>query len=81
MHWVKKVKYLDHYRLELTFNDKVKKVVNLEYIANRKDNIFSPLRDIEFFKQVTLDDGPTSICWPNGADICPDVLYDLKDDR
>lgn len=75
------VKYIDHYRLELTFKNKVKKVVNLENIVNQPNRIFLPLRDIEYFKMVSLDDGPYSICWPNGADLCPDVLYNLKDDN
>lgn len=81
MHWINQVKYLDHYKLELTFNNNEKKVVNLEYLVNQPDNMFSPLKDVEYFKRVFLDDGPYTICWPNGADICPDVLYNLKDER
>jgi hypothetical protein len=40
---------------------------------------FEPLKDIDFFKKVSLDDEkyPLSICWPNDADICPDVLYEM----
>jgi hypothetical protein len=50
--------------------------------ASRVSNEFQkahPLRDLGYFKRVSLDDSehPMSICWPNGADICPDYLYEL----
>jgi hypothetical protein len=28
------------------------------------------------FKKVRVDDSQYTICWPNGADFCPDVLYE-----
>jgi hypothetical protein len=35
--------------------------------------IFAPLRtNPEMFRQVHVDDG--TLVWPNGADLCPDVL-------
>lgn len=41
-------------------------------------NMFLPLRDIEFFKKVKCEDG--TIVWPNGVDLCPDVLYKCSKD-
>jgi hypothetical protein len=35
--------------------------------------MFEPLKDPEFFRQVTVELGTVS--WPNGADLDPDVLY------
>jgi hypothetical protein len=36
--------------------------------------MFEPLRDPEFFSRVGLDEFGV-ICWPNGADLAPDALY------
>lgn len=72
-----KVEYLDDYRLKLVFSDKKTKVVDLSNLIQEGGYYFTPLLDIEFFKEVSLDDEkyPLSIRWPNDADICPDVLY------
>jgi hypothetical protein len=76
---VKKVQYLDGYRLKLLFSDKKTKIIDLSNLVKKGGFYFEPLRDIEFFKKVSLDDEkyPLSICWPNDADICPDVLYEM----
>lgn len=76
---VKKVEYIDSYRLKLLFSDNKEKIVDIEPIINKSKGLFHPLRDTEYFKKVSLDDAqyPLSICWPNGADICPDVLYEI----
>lgn len=76
---VKKVQYIDGYRLKLLFSDKKIKIVDLSNLVKKGGFYFEPLRDIEIFKQVSLDDEkyPLSICWPNDADICPDVLYEM----
>jgi len=39
--------------------------------------VFSPLREPDFFRQVTVNSEIGTICWPNDADLCPDVLYAL----
>jgi hypothetical protein len=71
------VEYISGYKLKLTFGNKETKIVDLtERIKNAK-GIFLPLRDLEFFKKVSVDDCQLSIFWPNGADICPDVLYEI----
>ena len=73
LHTVKKVEYLDGYRLRLHFNDKKIKVVDLENMMKKAKNMFLPLVDTNYFKKVKCDG--TTICWPNGVDLCPDVLY------
>ena len=72
---VKEVEYIKDYQLKLTFSDKTVKIVDLEKMIKKSRGIFSPLQDLNYFKKVSLDDCHVSICWPNGADICPDVLY------
>lgn len=74
---IKKVEYVAGYKLRLLFSDKTTKIVDIEPIIRKSKGLFHPLKDINFFKKVSLDDSqyPLSICWPNGADLCPDVLY------
>ncbi len=72
-----KVEYIAGYKLKLTFGNKETKIVDLsEKIKNAK-GVFLPLKNLEFFKKVAVDDCQLSIFWPNGADICPDVLYEM----
>jgi hypothetical protein len=37
--------------------------------------VFGPLENAEFFRQVAVDPELGTIVWPNGADICPDLLH------
>ena len=78
LHTVKKVKYLEGYKLELIFNDGKTKVVDFEYRLRNAKNMFLPLKDIDYFKKV-LSDG-TTLVWPNGLDLCPDVLYEIGEE-
>lgn len=75
MHFVKKVKYIESYKLAITFEDDKKKMVDLsEHIGN---GIFKKLRDISYFKTVKFDEDLDTIVWDNGADISPDFLYEI----
>lgn len=38
--------------------------------------IFEPLRDERAFRQVRVNREIGTIVWPNGADLCPDVLFE-----
>jgi len=72
-HKIKKVEYLDGYKLKLHFEDKSVKIVDLEAMLKKAKNMLIPLIDLDYFKQVKIDG--ITICWPNGVDFCPDVLY------
>ncbi len=72
---VTKLSYLDEYRLNLTFNNNVVKIVDLCHELDGE--IFAPLTDIAFFRQVYLNEETGTIEWPNGADFAPEFLFDI----
>lgn len=73
MQTVASVRPLGDYRLEVSFDDGTSGVVSL------KDRLFGPmfepLRDPAMFQQVSVDEFG-AVCWPNGADLAPDALYE-----
>ena len=73
---VKSVEPLEKFRVRITFQNDVKKEINLEKFL--RGEIFEPIRkDPNVFRSVKVVGG--TIGWHNGADIDPDVLYyDLK---
>jgi hypothetical protein len=75
LYTVKKVEYVEGYKLKLLFNDRRVKMVNLENMLKNAKNMFVPLMDVDYFKKVKCDG--ISIYWPNGVDLCPDVLYKM----
>lgn len=72
---VKKVEWISDYKLKIQFISGEIAEVDLAHILKHAKNMFFDLKDIEFFKQVSCD-GYT-IYWPNGIDICPDLLYSM----
>jgi len=73
LHRVKKVEYLSEYKLKLQFDNGRIKIVDLEGMLKNGKNMFLQLVEINYFKKVECDG--YSICWPNGIDFCPDLLY------
>jgi len=67
--------YVSEYRLLLTFSDGSRKIVDM--MPYLKGEIFEPLKDVNVFKTVRLNEVFHTIEWPNGADMCPDVLYEI----
>lgn len=69
------VQYLQGYKLQLTFNTGMMKRVDLQ--DELEGDIFEPLRDLNVFKQVTIDPDMHTIVWPNGADFAPEFLDEI----
>lgn len=69
------VTYLKNYTLRLKFSDGSVKDVNLK--DELYGEVFEPLRDIEFFRQVAVNPETNTIEWPNGADFAPEFLYEI----
>lgn len=72
---VEDVKPLEGHEVELSFKDGLRAVVDLDRVIDRFEGVFAPLKDLEYFRLVRVDPELGTIVWPNGADICPDVLY------
>jgi len=73
---ITKVKVVGSHSLDLTFDNGVRKRVNL-----RKElygPIFEPLRDPSYFAKAFVDSDSRTLSWPNGADFAPDFLYQLE---
>lgn len=69
------VRVLGNYRLLLTFEGGDRREVDISKLVPF-DGVFEPLTDERFFRQVRVDADSGTIVWPNGADLCPDVLYE-----
>jgi hypothetical protein len=75
MYFVKDVAYVSEYKLLLTFEDGVVKLVDLEPYLDGE--IFEPLKDIGYFKTVRVNPDINTIVWDNDADVSPDFLYEI----
>lgn len=65
------VKILDNYELEILFDNNELRVFDVKPYFTFK--VFKELKDLEKFRKVKISG--LSIEWENGADICPDELY------
>ncbi|MCH7591698.1 MAG: DUF2442 domain-containing protein [Planctomycetes bacterium] len=72
---VTKVECLGDQRLLLTFDNGVRRDVDIAALIPF-DGVFEPLTEDAYFRQVRVEPDVGTIVWPNGADLCPDVLYD-----
>ena len=70
---IRQAEYLEGHKLKLLFNDNKTKIVDLE--KELWGPLYEPLKDIEYFKKVSVDDDFITIQWPNGADFSPNFLY------
>lgn len=70
------VRPLENYKLEVTFSDGAKGVLDWSERLKRAKpgGVFEPLKKPEYFAQIEIWEG--TIRWPTGADICLDALYE-----
>jgi hypothetical protein len=67
-------KYLEDYKILLTFENQKSGVVDFADYSNRK-GLFSKFRNIDFFKNFSVNTDIGTICWEDGLDIAPEILY------
>jgi len=75
MYDVTRVQCLDDYRVRLTFDNGENREVDISALVPF-DGVFAALKDRAYFTRVRVEPDVGTIVWPNGADICPDVLYE-----
>lgn len=68
---VSKAEYGGEYNIICTFNDGIKKIVDVSSLFHLP--IFAELKEMSEFLKFGLD--PFTVCWDNGADIAPNYLY------
>ena len=71
--FVKDVKYLKDYKIEIKFNDGKKGIVDLK--DDLYGEVFEPLKDKNIFSKMKIDKDLETITWENGADFAPEYLY------
>jgi len=72
---VDRVTTKEGYELRIQFSDGIVKDVDLS--SELYGEVFEPLRDPGFFRQVTVNPETRTIEWPNGADFAPEFLYEI----
>jgi len=68
------VRHLHDYVLWLRFEDGTEGAVDLR--AELWGEMFEPLRDLAFFRRVSVNPDTGTIQWPNGADFAPEALVE-----
>ena len=74
---VNKVKPLNDYKLELTFENNEIKIFDVRPYLDT--GLFKKLKNENFFKLVKIS--YDTIEWPNGIDLDPEVLYEKSKAR
>lgn len=73
--WVTAARNLNDYKIELTFNDNKRMVVDCKPVID-KYKILAPLRDKSVFDNFSLDGW--TVTWLGGKiDIAPEYLYEV----
>lgn len=75
---VVKVRALPDYRLDVEFDDGVAGVLDYRHVL--WGPVFEPLRDPDRWAEVGIDKEGV-VCWPNGADLAPDTMYERLKSR
>ncbi len=71
---VVEARYVQGYTIHLRFSDGTEGDVDL--CQELYGEVFEPLEALEIFKGFTIHPEFHTLCWPNGADLAPEFLYE-----
>jgi hypothetical protein len=74
IHKVKAFEVVGPYRLRIEFTDGLVRAIDFRPVL--EGELFGPLRDLNVFNAVSLDQEAHTLVWPNGADFDPATLHD-----
>jgi hypothetical protein len=74
LHDVVEARALEGHRLFVRFDDGTTGTLDIAALT-KFDGVFAPLQDPVYFANVRVDPDLGTVVWPDGADLCPDVLY------
>ena len=72
MHKITNVIVMDNYRLDLTFDDQTRGIVDLSGLVGR--GVFALWHDYNAFRKVAIGQ-MGELVWADQVDLCPDSLY------
>ena len=72
---IKEAKHMGRYKLEITFADGKRGIVDLEYYI-KKGGVFKRFSDFNYFLKFYIDKELFVLSWPDGLDIAPESVYD-----
>lgn len=64
---------LDDHHLRVTFNDGLVRDVDCSFLL--RGTLGEPLRELDYFRQVRVDEEARTVVWPNGLDPAPELLH------
>ncbi|WP_428357780.1 DUF2442 domain-containing protein [Methyloprofundus sp.] len=70
---VTSAKYLEDYKVEVSFNNGRKGIADLSDALNGK--MFEPLKNKTEFSKLVIDKELDTIVWSNGADLAPEYIF------
>ena len=71
---IKEARHIDGYKIEIGFEDGKNGIVDLQSYL-KKGGMFSRFSDFEYFKNFHINKELCALCWADGLDIAPEVLY------
>lgn len=71
---IESAEYVGGYKIHIRFTDGMAGTVDLK--DELWGEVFEPLRELAAFRQFSIDPEFRTICWPNGADLALEFLYE-----